>query len=465
VNRPIFLICIDSKSTHSFFQIKLGLEKRLKRPVIFINKEKHPPGDGYWLLEGLKESILNSPSELFDNAQYIRVKYGLEPSTYYKSDLRYGNGRASEEELCQEARFLLNRVSDLLEKYKPEYVFLPGGGNQYGNLIFKIAELKGIKTFRIYPFHWINLEKKSRRYFISDNLFHDLTIPDSEIDQETLLDAKNKAREYYDAIFSKSYAPDSKAREVAGKNRFTPSFIGFLKDTFLYFAKGLRNLISREDNKKKSSIHKLRIQSYLSKSYTNCLKPKISKDDKYFVYILHQPTDSQLNFRGFPFLDQIATCRMIMANLPAGTKLYIKEHPVHPGMISLRDIRLLNKEYKSQCEYLNYSFRLNDIIKSACGVISINSTAGLEAMILGKPVIILGEGIYKNTRSAYRIEKIYDIKRVLTDVSIEKKTPTKEDVTDILTRALCHCTPDPSVEGGDFITYITEGIVRKVKEA
>lgn len=460
----LFLLCVDPGSVDTFVAVKQALEDRGSCKVHFVNVCRKPPCEGSWLLEGYPAYSRNAPKDLFANAQYIRETYNLEPSTYYRSDLRLYNGSATELELCLEARYVLKRATGLLERHQPEYVFMPGGGNLYGNLFFEIAHKTGAKVFRIYPFHWINIQKGTRRYFINDNLWFEMDEIPGLVDSVYYKNACDKAGLYYDAVIQRSHNLDDAARKIASRNRFTPNLPGLIKDIGNYFLKSIVYRSSQGARGRGHLLHKQRIGSFLSCYYSEYKKPRITERDNFFIYILHQPTDSQLAFRGFPFSDQIAACRFIMANLPAGTKLYIKEHPVHPGMISIRDLYLLNKEFGDRCKFLNHTYRFRNVVSKARGVITINSTATLEAMILGVPVVVLGKGIYTKARSVHRVEKIYDIKKVLTEVLLKPQTASREDIIDLLTQVFCHCVPDPDIEGHDSVEYIVAGILNKVRQ-
>ena len=99
------------------------------------------------------------------------------------------------------------------------------------------------------------------------------------------------------------------------------------------------------------------------------------------------------------FLDNLAK------SVPADTLIYVKEHY---SFLGSRD----NSFYEALKEYPNIvlidpwedSFKLTE--KSQC-VATLTGTAGQEAMLLRKPVIMGGDILYKNAPGVMRIEEIF----------------------------------------------------------
>ncbi|MDD3375242.1 MAG: hypothetical protein PHY73_05920 [Candidatus Omnitrophica bacterium] len=117
-------------------------------------------------------------------------------------------------------------------------------------------------------------------------------------------------------------------------------------------------------------------------------------DCNYIYFPFHVPFDLQLTTRCNEFFDQIGLVEYISRKLPYGWVLVVKEHPASVGMYPFKRIRDTLKANPSIC-LLNPSINSFDIIKDSRAVIAVNSKAGVEAVLQGKPVIVVGKTFYR----------------------------------------------------------------------
>ena len=114
--------------------------------------------------------------------------------------------------------------------------------------------------------------------------------------------------------------------------------------------------------------------------------------EKYAVYPLNTEPEVALLAFGRPFRNQIETVRNIAASLPVGWKLVVKEHPNAYG-------------YRTPGYYRKLKQIPNVVLASptartgkltdGCGlVVLVYGTIGLEAIIKGKPTVVLCENPY-----------------------------------------------------------------------
>ena len=116
--------------------------------------------------------------------------------------------------------------------------------------------------------------------------------------------------------------------------------------------------------------------------------------EKYIYFPFHVPLDVQLTVRCPEFLEQEALIEKIARVLPPGYKLYIKEHPAAVGGHDLQKLRRLTG--LDNVRLLHSGTNSFRIIKNAACVITINSKVGFEAIMQGKPVVVLGKAFYRN---------------------------------------------------------------------
>lgn len=147
--------------------------------------------------------------------------------------------------------------------------------------------------------------------------------------------------------------------------------------------------------------------SGLIRTFTNRYRQRLANtifskvrasETPYFVYPLQLEHDFQL-IAYSSFRSQAEALEMVIASFataPEPCLLMIKSHPWDPGLKSWRKtIQLLAK--KRQCAdrvlYLDGG-NLDEMMLFSKGVITINSTSGLKALQLERPVKVLGQAIY-----------------------------------------------------------------------
>ena len=126
--------------------------------------------------------------------------------------------------------------------------------------------------------------------------------------------------------------------------------------------------------------------------------------EKYIYYPFHVPLDVQLTVRCPEFLDQETIVSNIARSLPAGYKLYVKEHPAAIGGHSMAKMREIFKQGNIRLIHPRHnSFHL---IKNSQCVITINSKVGFEAIMQGKPVVVLGKTFYRGKGVTIDVDNI-----------------------------------------------------------
>ena len=153
-----------------------------------------------------------------------------------------------------------------------------------------------------------------------------------------------------------------------------------------------------------------------------------------FVYFpLHVPGDMALTVRSPQYLDQLSLVDQLLRLTPAGFDVVVKEHPAMIGACdALRLIEMSRRH--PQLKILAPSTNNYDAIKAAGLVVSINSKSGVEALLLGKPVIVLGDAFYSSCAMARRVETYADLKNAIPDLLLSYQAPTEDALIDYLSR-------------------------------
>ncbi len=132
-----------------------------------------------------------------------------------------------------------------------------------------------------------------------------------------------------------------------------------------------------------------RIRRFLNKS-GRLFKKSIER--KYCLFPLHFEPEIALQIYARPFQNQIELARNIALSLPPGVHLVVKEHPRSIGVRPL-------KYYKKLLEIPNvliapFDSSSFDLVRNSILVSVITGNIGLEAAVLGKPVIVFGQTEY-----------------------------------------------------------------------
>lgn len=118
--------------------------------------------------------------------------------------------------------------------------------------------------------------------------------------------------------------------------------------------------------------------------------------EPFIYYPLHVPMDVALTVRSPDYLDQYATLDFLLRHLPSGMVLAVKEHPALVGAIDRARMKDLLKRYR-RLRFLNPSNNNFDVLGRAELVVTVNSKAGAEAVLIGKPVVVLGDAFYRDS--------------------------------------------------------------------
>lgn len=119
---------------------------------------------------------------------------------------------------------------------------------------------------------------------------------------------------------------------------------------------------------------------------------KFVPGEKYLFYPMHAPGEDTVIVRGFPHLDEMALIKIISMSLPAGYKLYVKEHPGWEGWQTLCELRRLREI--EEVRLIESATDSHFVINNSEGCVVLNSSVWFESLMLAKPVICIGTGIF-----------------------------------------------------------------------
>jgi hypothetical protein len=134
-----------------------------------------------------------------------------------------------------------------------------------------------------------------------------------------------------------------------------------------------------------------------------------------FVYYpLHVPADMALTLRSPEYLDQVATIDFLLRTIPDTHVLVVKEHPAQIGAIPAGRLFELARRFDNFIllppQTNNYA-----VLGRADAVVSVNSKSGAEAVLLGKPVVVMGDAFYRSCPLVFPADRLRDVPQRLRE--------------------------------------------------
>jgi hypothetical protein len=154
---------------------------------------------------------------------------------------------------------------------------------------------------------------------------------------------------------------------------------------------------------------------------------EIDRQTPFLYFPLHLDEESTLLIGAPFFTNQIEVIRHIVKSMPVGYRLYVKEHPA----MKLRGWR--NKSFYKKImnlpnvKLLHPSVKPEDIMTSCSLVLSITSTASLEAAFYNKPSIIFADAPYSALPSVHRLKTVEELPNAIR-TSLQNKEVDLQDL-------------------------------------
>lgn len=136
---------------------------------------------------------------------------------------------------------------------------------------------------------------------------------------------------------------------------------------------------------------------------------------RFVYYPLHVPADMALTLRSPEYFDQLSLVDYLLRIVPRGFGVAIKEHPAQVGAMPIERIRALARRYDNLV-VLPPSTNNYAVLERASAVVSVNSKAGGEALLVGRNVLVLGDAFYSGWNVVSRVNALRDIAPVIESI-------------------------------------------------
>jgi hypothetical protein len=468
----ILLISRDSMDLWKLEYIRDYVKQRIPEITIDIicgerdtdkfssGKNIHYIFDGYDTWSRQHENTPNREITALHAEQYKWV-----PSNLYKSDERYVRNTPPpphlERRLALQQAYLVDKAHQFLEDSRPDYVFMTGGGSLIRNVFFFLAEKMHIRAYRIMNRTYLNPNRQGLRYWFGSSTYDRISATAEDKFDYDSVDVAQHVEALIDSIRHTSYKLDTYARTKGRPTRFSLNKWQLLQDARQVTSLRRLRIVPRGRSWNRLQTAKNYYQNkQLATSPTDL-------PDPFFLFPLNMPGDAQLVLRAPHLQDLFSICEQVANVLPYGVSLVIKEHPGHPGMLNHNRLKSMLRHFPNIC-FVEGDIRLTDILPKTTALVTINSTAALEALSQNIPVVTLGETYYKNTGLTYDVDYMLQLQHVLTEVLADpKKVDRQECLIATLRDLLQETVPAPNIiepnENENFLNLISQGIVSKLE--
>lgn len=277
------------------------------------------------------------------------------------------------------------RLKGRFELYTEEF-----GARDYFKNIFNKTTLKDISEEEL---QWVN------QYLLS----YQNEIMPSYHPQNTSLD--------WNFSLLKRYCDLDKWRMLKGAVLFN-----IFESKYLRFSYQSGNPIFDILNGFLKQLRKVAVVKY-SKKYFDDVK----QGDRYFLYPQHFKPEASTSVLSRHYCSDIAVIENIAFNLPFGSFLYVKEHFVNFGRMPLSYYKKLKNI--PNVKLISCDEKTKTLIERSLGVITLTSTVGFEALMMGKPVYTFGNVLYDVHPNCRRISSYSALYDELLNLTVDK-TPT-----------------------------------------
>lgn len=162
---------------------------------------------------------------------------------------------------------------------------------------------------------------------------------------------------------------------------------------------------------KNNFLRKLRKNNY--NKYIDSIKNL--KNNNYFIFPLHLQPEASTSGQATYFSDLLSTIKYLAFALPYPYLLAVKEHP---SALGTRTNKFYEELKKIPNVVLLGPYENNKkLIENSKGVITLTSTLGLEAALIGKLVLVLGEVFYQYHPNCVKVDSFKDIPDIINSAS------------------------------------------------
>ncbi|MDO8594535.1 MAG: hypothetical protein Q7R93_03400 [bacterium] len=338
------------------------------------------------------------------------IRYGL-----FIRDYPHDTSPYSHEEMLRVLQTHAKAITDFFETEKPDCLVLSVVANIGTMLLYHIAKKKGVKvlfisTTRVKNQYTVTEQTETLTYI--DQAVEEIARGGEECHEQKKL-AETFLREFRKAPTPHSVTESPKTRPVTRRKQFSflqPRKLLFSIKWFLFTVFEYILDPHKDDYDVIKPWHyfwdRLKRKARVLWGFNDLYDPIDVFENFAFFPLQHEPEMSISLFAPF-YNDQLWVIKQIAKSLPIDFKLYVKEHPTTFGYRP----RSFYKELKKipNLKLIDPTKMSFEITKHAKLILTLTGTAGFEALLLKKPVIVFGDVFYSKLPMVKRVYAIADL--------------------------------------------------------
>lgn len=368
--------------------------------------------------------------ELNRRASQVLLEYSayVSPSAY-RSDIRFIFSSQKEEYLASEQVFLTKNALELILEFKPDFLFTAGAGTMVRTIFFAVAKSLGVKSYRILRGKHMNTGRKGKRYFFCDNDEGKISENHNRLFTHSPQVLEKYIVSFINEVKRKNHQFDKYARSTGRYWRVSKPGLGVITDIVRYTG---HRLFKNDELSKKMLKYRFvcTLRSFYQKKYYT--KPESLGND-FFLFPLNVPIDAQLRLRAKHYADSEGLIRLIGSNMPYGIDLAVKIHPGNPGMLDSRIIERILKTIPN-VKFISPEVSMFELIKRSVGIFVINGNSALEAAVLGKPCVYLGDSYLSELPNCSCLKSFGELETMVSKLMRKNDWVNERKITKVLTK-------------------------------
>jgi hypothetical protein len=307
----------------------------------------------------------------------------------WRGDILYWRDGVPEEQLARQA---LGYVAVFDELYRTTPELVGGFAEESARMIKRI--------FRSVSLH------HGRRMIISISFFlaNKIVLVDQEDFDAGLPPFESFVPSDEDASFARGYIDGVRNGSVAfggGRDlRVTPAR---LRNLVRLAARAAKPSEPGDQNARPLTfIRDFAVQRFRTTAHRAVSMRDLPESARAVFYPFHHNNDSHLTIRGDGWRNQLATVEHLANSLPYGWEVWVKPHPHSPGDLAVSRLLTLARRLPN-LRLIDWQVPARAILDRVQTVVTVNSTAGFEALVLGIPVVTLGKSHYRGRGLTYDV--------------------------------------------------------------
>lgn len=392
-----FAITDFSEQLDKFFKKQniLKFEKNWSYRENIILKNKTPD------LEYLEKFEKNTGIDLWKLAYSERIFYKY--NKYHKF---------SAEEILEILEYECKFFEKVLDEVKPDFLIIKMVDYHHSQLLCNICKSRGIKILTLSPTRF------GDRYMVTEEA--GLLDPLSKINVD-----KSKFKNFDELRDNiKKYSTQQRKHGKKFKSSKSVQFKASLRFFLKVCNSNYRRYIFHTGRTRfrvfKNELELISNRGTRFSFLDNIATKKIDKTEKFVYFTLHSEPERALLFPAPFYMNQLSVIQNISKSIPAGYKLYVKEHPTqrifgwreeswYEELLQLPNVRLIHPDVSNEELLMNCSLAM-----------SIGGTVGLEAAFFNKPSIVFTDVIYSTINSVIKIENVTELpKKIRSTLNLE----------------------------------------------